>query len=203
MNFSLTPRVFVLTVNRHIQRFTDTAAHLDDIGMEWERFNGFDNQLCRLLPMDSFDLDRVGEKIGIKHVAATLSHYSIWKLMSYSTDDMFWVLEYDVRMVEGWEAEYERAMSVMPEDWDVVFLGSCCCKGRDTTHIGENVYEVKYPLCGHALCYRKKALPVLLHEHQTIRMPLDVALYYQSFPKLRVYTILPPIVEQHGTFTPP
>lgn len=197
------PRTWVITVNREIKRFTDTAAHLDSLGMKWERFNGMDNQVCKLLPQETFDLDRMGEKIGVKHVAACLSHYLIWKVMQYQPDDLFWVLEYDVRMVDGWQYQYERAMRVMPDDWDVVFLGSCCCKGRETTHIGENVYEVKYPLCGHAIMYRKKALPILLQEQQKICMPLDVGLYFQSFPKLKVYTILPPIVEQHGTFTPP
>ena len=197
------PRTFVLTVNRQIQRFDVTAKHLDDLGVKWERFNGFDNQLCRLLPVDTFDLDRAGEKIGSKHIAATLSHILIWKVMQYQPDDSFIVLEYDVEMGQDWENRFYANMEVMPDDWDVVFLGSCCCAGRETTHIDGDVYEVKYPLCGHALMYRKKALPVLLQEHQKICMPLDIALYYQSFPKLRVYTILPPIVNQRGTPLPP
>lgn len=199
----MNPRTFVLTVNRPIQRFTETAAHLDSLGIEWERFDGMDNQLCRLLPVDTFDMDRVGEKIGSKHIAATLSHLMLWKVMSYSSEDSWWSLEYDVRMVSNWKEEYERAMSVMPEDADIIFLGSCCCKGRPTIHVAENVYDVKYPLCGHAQEIKRKALPVLLQEQQKICMPLDVALYHQAFPKLKVYTILPPIVEQHGTPLPP
>lgn len=199
----MNPRTFVLTVNRPIKCFAETAEHLNSLGIQWERFNGMDNQLCRLQPLDTFDLDRVGEKIGAKHVAASLSHYLLWKTMSYQSDDSFWVLEYDVRMETGWESMYELAMSSMPDDWDIIFLGSCCCKGRPTTQIANNVFEVKYPLCGHAMMYRKKALPILLQEHQKICMPLDVALYYQSFPKLKVYTILPPIVTQHGGFLPP
>jgi GR25 family glycosyltransferase involved in LPS biosynthesis len=197
------PRTFVLTVNRPIYRFDVTAKHLDEIGIKWERFNGFDNQICKLLPVDTFDLDRVGEKIGSKHIAATLSHYLIWKVMEYQPDDSFIVLEYDVELPSDWKARYDEAMANLPEDWDVLFLGSCCCKGRPTTHIAGNIYEVKYPLCGHAMMYRKKSLPILLQEHQKICMPLDVALFYQSFPKLRVYTALPPIVNQRGTPLPP
>lgn len=199
----MNPRTFVLTVNRPIQRFDDTMKHLNSLKIQWERFNGMDNQLCRLSPVDTFDIDRVGEKIGSKHIAATLSHYMIWKVMMYQPEDSFWVLEYDVRMTIEWKAEYKEALAVLPEDWDMVFLGSCCCNGRETKFIGNNLYEVKYPLCGHAIMYRKKALPVLLQEHQKICMPLDVALYYQSLPKLRVYTILPPIVVQAGTPLPP
>lgn len=196
------PRTFVLTVDRPIQRFTDTAAHLNSLGIKWERFDGMDNILCRLAPVDTFDLDRVGERIGPKHIAATLSHYLVWKVMSYQDDDSFVVLEYDCRLVQDWQEQYNRAMSAVPDDWDVLMIGSCCTQGRESTHIHDNVYEVKYPLSGHAIQYRKKALPVLLREHQRIYQPLDIALFYQSFPKLRVYTVLPRIADQHGTPLP-
>lgn len=199
----MNPRTFVLTVDRDIKRFDETAAHLDSLGIAWERFNGVDNQLCRLNPVDTFDLDRVGERIGPKHVAACLSHFLLWKVMSYLPEDEFLVLEYDARLPADWPEQYERAMSVMPDDADVIFWGSCCCAGRETRHVAENVYEVRYPLCGHAIGYRKKALPTLLKEHQKIYAPLDIALMFGALPKLRVYTILPAIIEQAGTPLPP
>jgi GR25 family glycosyltransferase involved in LPS biosynthesis len=199
----MNPRTFILTVDRPIQRFDDTAAHLDSLGVEWERFDGFDNQLCRLNPIETFDLDRVGERIGSKHVAACLSHYLLWKVMLYAPEEVFWVLEYDARMADDWDVRIEQIMRDLPDDWQVVMLGSCCCKGRETTHISGEVYEVKYPLCGHAMMYRKSALPILLQEHQRIWAPLDIALYHGAFPKLRVYTILPPLVTQAGTPLPP
>lgn len=203
------PRTFVLTVRRPIKRFTDTCAHLDEIGIKYEPFYGFDNQITRLNAKDSFDLDRAGERLEAKHVAATLTHYLLWAVMQYDTNDYGWsedyfvVLEFDVRFVDGWEKQYEEAMSVLPVDWDVVYLGSCCCDGRPVTHIGKNLYDVRYPLCGHAIMYRKKCLETLLDVHQKINMPLDIAMYHMSLPKLKVYTILPSIVGQHNTFLPP
>lgn len=197
------PRTFILTVNRPIKRYDETVKHLDEQGIKWERFDGLDNRKCRLNSKDTFDLDRAGERLEAKHVAATLTHYLCWKVCSYLPDDSFWILEFDVRMADGWREQYEKAMSVMPDDWQVIFLGSCCCKGRDTKHIAENVYEVHWPLCGHAIQVRQSALPTLLDIHQKINMPLDIALYYNSLPKLRVYTVLPRIIEQHNTFLPP
>ena len=197
------PRTFVLTVNRPIKRYDDTMHHLLDAGIIAEPFYGMDNQKCRLNSKDTFDLDRAGERLETKHVAATLTHYLCWKVLSYLPDDSFWILEFDVRMVEGWREQYEKAMSVMPDDWQIIFLGSCCCKGRKTKHVAENVYEVHWPLCGHAIQVRQSALPTLLDVHQKINMPLDIALFYNSLPKLRVYTILPSIIGQHNTFLPP
>ncbi len=192
----MNPRTFVLTVDREIQCFNETAAHLNEMGIKWERFNGFDNRICKLNAKETFDLDRAGERLETKHVAATLTHWALWKVMSYQPDDCFWALEYDTRMVHDWQQTYRLALANLPDDWDVFFLGSCCCKGRNTTLIGGNVYKVEYPLCGHAIMYRKKALPTLLREHQRINAPLDIAMFYNSLPKLNVYTALPPIVMQ-------
>ena len=196
------PRTFVLTVNRHIPKFDITAAHLDAMGIKWERFDAFDNRIFRLTPVDTFDVDRAGEHIGVTHVCAAMSHYMLWKVMMYLPEDVFWVLEFDAQFVPDWREKYEEAMSVLPPDWDIVFIGSCCCQGRHTTHVAKNLYEVRYPLCGHAIMYRKKALPILLQEHQRIWAPLDIAMTYDSLPKLRVYTILPRIVDQIQTWIP-
>ncbi len=202
MNLQM-PRVWVLTVDREISCFNETTKRLDEAGIKWERFNGMDNRICRLQAKDTFDLDRAGERLEAKHVAATLSHYLVWTTMFHQPDDSFWVLEYDVAPVHDWKETYQLALDNLPEDWDILFLGSCCTKGRPTTHIGGNIYEVKYPLCGHAMAIKKKALPTLLREHQKINAPLDIALFYNSLPKLRVFCALPPIIVQAGPVLPP
>ncbi len=205
------PRTFVLTVRRDIQRFNDTVAHLDEQGIKWERFDGMDNTITRLQAKDTFDFDRAGDRLDAKHIAATLTHYLLWNMMSYQPDESFVALEFDVRFVDGWQQQFDDAMSVLPEDWDLVYLGSCCCKDRETYRVlpkdnpyeKTNLFDVRYPLCGHAIMYRKKCLETLLTVHQKINMPLDIAMYQMSLPKLRCYTILPRIVEQHNTFLPP
>lgn len=206
MNF---PRTFVLTVRRPIKRFDETTKHLDEIGIKWEPFYGMDNQVCRLNSKDTFDLDRAGERLEAKHVAATLTHYLLWEVMLYQPDESFVALEFDVRFVEGWQERFNEVMEFLPDDWDLVYLGSCCCKGRNTYPVikndvqSKNLYDVRYPLCGHAIWYRKKCLETLLNIHQKISMPLDIAMFHLSLDKLRVYTVLPRLVEQHATFLPP
>jgi len=197
------PRVLVLTVNRQITRFDETVKHLDEQGIKWERFNGFDNRICKLNAKETFDIDRAGERLETKHVAATLTHWAAWKVMSYQPDESFWILEFDVRFVDGWRDQYEDAMSVLPDDWDLVNLGAACCKGRETYHVAKNLYDVRYPLSGHAWLYRKKCLETLLTIHQKINAPLDIAMFTMSLPKLRCYSILPRLCEQHNTPLPP
>ena len=199
------PRTFVITMRRSepIPRFEATSKHLAEMGIPFEPFYGVDNRVCRLLPLDTFDIDRVGDKIGEIHVAAHLTHYLLWKVLSYLPEDSFWALEYDALFEPDWRERFDAAMSVLPDDWDAVFLGSCCTANRPTTHIGKNLYEVHWPLCGHAIMWRKKAMQVMLEVHQKVWAPLDIALFYDSLPKLKVYTILPRIVNQLATTIPP
>lgn len=196
------PRIWVLSVDRHIQRYDDTEIHLNQLGIPFEKFNGFDNQRCQLLPVQTFDFDRVGEKIGPKHIAATLSHMAIWYVMLYQSDDHFIVFEYDVRVQPNFAEQYAEVMSNLPEDWQIVNFGACCCAGREQTLVKGNVYKVAQPLCGHAIMYRKSALPILIREHQKIHQPLDIAMITQSWPLLKSFVVLPRIVEQHGTPLP-
>jgi GR25 family glycosyltransferase involved in LPS biosynthesis len=197
------PRIWVLTVDREIQRFNETAKHLDSLGIKWERFNGFDNERCELSPIRTFDLDRAGERIGKKHVAACLSHYLVWKVMEYQPDESFIVAEYDARFPDNYRERLRQIAEDLPDDWQVCFLGNCCTKGRPTTHIKGDIYEVHFPLCGHCIWWRKTALPTLLKECQSIYMPLDIHLFTNVLPKLRTYTVLPPLVTQAGTPLPP
>jgi len=195
------PRTFVISINRPgpIPKYEATKKHLEEVGVPFETFLGLDSEKCRLLPVDTFDVDRKGDKIGNYHIIGHLTHYMMWKTLFHQPEDAFWVLEYDAIMANGWREQFDSAMAVLPDDWDIVFLGSCCAQGRPTTHIGNNLYEVRWPLCGHALMIRKKALPVLLDVHQKVWAPLDIALFEDSLPKLRVYTILPRIVTQLDT----
>ena len=197
------PRTFVLTVRRPIKRFDETVKHLDEQGIKWERFDGMDNKITKLQAVETFDIDRAGERLEVKHVAATLTHYLLWCVMKYQPDESFVALEFDVRFVDGWRQQFDDAMSVLPDDWDLVNLGAACCKGRETHHVAKNLYDVRYPLSGHAYLYRKKCLETLLTIHQKINAPLDIAMFMMSLPKLRCYSILPRLCEQHNTPLPP
>lgn len=200
---NIIPRAFVLTVKPSWNRWIDTELHLKSIGISADPFIGLDQKLFQVVPVMTFDVNVKGEKAGIKHVCSQMTHYLMWKVLSYLDGDSFLVLEDDAIFVEDWKQKYLDAISVLPEDWDVLFIGSCCTIGRDTKHIGKNLFEVKYPMCAHAIMYRKKALPILLECHQKVWAPLDIAMFFESLPRLKVYTILPRIVTQRDTVIPP
>jgi len=187
------PRTFVLTIKRRLPEFEAMRKALADRGIAAEPFLGMDSAITRLDHLDTFDLDAPGGKIGLKGVTLCLHYYQMWKVLSYLEGDRFWVLEDDAEFDKDWRERYDSAMAVLPDDWDVVFMGSCCTEGRPCISVGNNLYESQWPMCTHAMMYRKKALPTLLEVHEKIWAPIDIAMVTASLPKLRVYTILPRI----------
>jgi hypothetical protein len=209
------PRAFILTVRKTLPKCEATLKRLQSVGVSAEIFFGLDAAAMNLSPNNYYERNGVslgidlktggplaGEKIGHRPVAACLSHLMMWKVLSYMPEDSFWCLEDDVEFSVNWKEAYALAMAHLPADWDIVFIGSCCAHGRPTTDLGGGLYEVKYPLCGHALQIRKKALPILIEAHQRIWAPLDIAMFHDSLPLLKVYTVLPRMCGQKNTFIP-
>jgi hypothetical protein len=198
------PRIFVLTVRKTWQRWLTTQAHLEKQGIPGaEPFIGFDKFVWQFSTEYTFDLNAPGERLGWGPLATYLSHYMVWKTLSYLPEDVFWVLEDDAEFIDNWRYVYSEAMKSLPDDWDVVFLGSCCAEGVGGHPIGPCLWDVRWPLCGHAMMYRKKAFGTLLSIHQKIWAPLDIAMKMDSLPHLKVFTILPRIVNQRGSSIPP
>jgi hypothetical protein len=141
--------------------------------------------------------------LGAHTVAGFLSGYMIY-VVAYSHPEWKYIMfmEEDCIFRDGWKENLEQALKDVPEDFDILYVGHCCTQGREATHIKGNVYEVKYPLCGHCYIIARKALPVLIENCRDACIPLDVLLFDYVHEKLKVYTIMPRLADQHGTELP-
>lgn len=141
-----------------------------------------------------------GETVKTKTVGCYLSHYMIYNIaLSHPGWEYIFIIEDDCRFVDGWRDKLETALLDTPKDFDWLFVGSCCTEGRETTHIKGDVYEVKYPLCGHASIISRKALNHIIETSCHADYPIDVSLFDFTFPNLKVFTILPRLAEQQNT----
>ena len=131
-----------------------------------------------------------------------LSHYMLWKVLSYLPEDEFWILEDDCRWDKDWLPRYQSAYSALPKDWDFVWLGSCCAYDKPQWCVDKNLYVVNFPMCTHAYMVRKKALPIMLEGCQKVWSPVDIAIVLDVAPKLKHFTIIPRIVDQYDTTLP-
>lgn len=198
------PRAFCIAMD---SRWPTRQAHFASVGLTAERFHAFDGAASGLVATIPYDVDKPGTRyvINAKGVGMAISHIALWTALFHAPaqEDSWMIVEDDALFDADWSPRLCAAIAALPTDWDMVFLGSCNCNDKAQTLISANLYDVRYPSCTHAYMVRRKALPILLATNKRVYAPIDCSLVLNSFPILRVYTILPRIAAQDGTFIRP
>lgn len=184
-------------------RSHDTLLHLDlERGVEpLDYFIGISGKKSGLKASIPYEIDNPGSGylISDKHVGCSLSHLMLWKALWFNGDEDFWmIVEDDVRLRENWRERVEYAIKTVPEDWDIIYPGSCCSNGRRGREVGDGLFE-GMPLCTHCYIVRKKALPTLIATNEEIWAPIDLQMYHKSAHLLKCYTLFPRVADQDGT----
>lgn len=142
-------------------------------------------------------------KIGDKKVGGFLSQYVVYNVMNALPDSHFMFMETDCQFVDGWKEKLNEELKNVPEDFDFLFVGSCCAANKEPIHVAGDVYEFPprenwtlYPQCGHCYIVAKKAVPHLIATQRDTANPADVSLIKYAFPQMKVYAILPRIAHQ-------
>jgi GR25 family glycosyltransferase involved in LPS biosynthesis len=198
-------RQFIITVPSSKERFDLTMAHLATEGLAPTPFVGISADISGLETKWTYEVDHPGSgyRIGPKHVAMNLSHYMLWKVCSFIEGDSFIIFEDDVRFVVGWRPHFEDAVAHLPSDWDMLYVGSCCCAVNSNAPIHGRLHKTKYALCTHAYAVRKKALLILLEHCQKVWTHIDINIMFGAFPHLNCYAIIPRLADQQDTIIPP
>lgn len=199
-------RPFVVCVQELPERTSFILKHFKDVGLgDVEVFNGISARESGLVTEHTYDIDNPGTnyRIGKSPTACWVSFYMLWSALNLLPDEYFLTLEFDAQFPMDWKPKMETALRNAPPDWDVIMLGNCCAKGKPTTHVGGNLFEVKYPCCGHATLLAKKAIPTILKTQRKIYAPIDLSLIYHTFPMLKVYSVLPSLCSQFNTHLQP
>lgn len=194
-------RAFVVVVPELPQRTAFIQEHFKQVGVEAEEFNGVSARESGLVTTHTYDLDNPGtnHRIGAKGTATWMSFYMLWSALNLLPEQYFLTLEWDAKFDIDWLAKAAQALRDVPADFDLLYLGSCCCGEKPTRHIKGDVYEVQYPMCGHATIVAKKALPIMLETQRKVYAPLDISLALHTLPLLKQYVVLPRIVSQWDT----
>ena len=183
-------------------KLADTSRLLTEQGWEVKPFKGFDNKgEIHLKTNHAYELDHPGSdyRIGPSSIGNILAHWILWRaLEAFGEDDYYHVMEDDVRLREGWKPAYEMAMDSVPDDWDMIYAGSCCILKSNQPHVKNNIYE-GCPLCTHWYLVRHRALRTLIETNSIAWGPIDIQINQRSAPRLKVYSILPRLADQHQT----
>jgi GR25 family glycosyltransferase involved in LPS biosynthesis len=184
-----------------------TKQHFAERGVDAQLFRGINAPKIGVHTVHPYLVDGPpppGEapfNVGPRVVGCWLSHRALWAALLLLPDKHVLVLEDDAIFPEDWRKRFDRALADVPSDFDVLYIGSCCAMDKTKTLLKGEVWDVRYPFCTHGYVVAKKALQVLIETQDaaTCYAPIDVSMAMHSFPKLKVFTVLPRILEQYET----
>lgn len=164
--------------------------------------NGEESGLKASIPYE-FDNPGSGYLIGAKHVGCSLSHWMLWSALEFERSDWdkVMILEDDVIFRSHWKETVDIALTKLPEDWDILYPGSCCTRNRMGRELDSNLFE-GMPLCTHCYIVRRKALKTLIETNNEVWAPIDLQMFFKSKHLLKTFTIFPRVVDQEGCELP-
>lgn len=196
-----------------VKRYEDAKAHFEEQGVDeifW--LTGIHGKKFQIKGTGIYLLDGKPEEkfyVGDANVANSLTQYCAFVVMDALDHDFYLYLEDDCRFSEGWKLILEQALLDAGTDWDIMFVGHCCVKGKRQVHIKGSVFEFPYrgkqnwgcyPMATHCYIINKRCVKHLIATNRDTSNPSDVSLVYHSFPSLRVLAVIPRLAEQHNTF---
>ena len=184
--------------------------HLDEQGFTGiYHLNGIHAKEWGIQGRHSFLLDGRPEEqhyVGDGNVGNYLSQYAAYLVLDALDYSHGLYLEGDARFKDGWKEEVAQALiDIGTDDWDILFLGSCCCAGKGAEHVKGNVWHfpyrgkdkwMLYPLCTHAYIINKRCIKHMIATNRDVANNTDISMQYNSFPKMKVYAILPRLADQ-------
>lgn len=199
-------RSFVLTLPRLRERANNTFDHLRFAGIDAEPFYGFDGPAAGLRTENSYELDNpgTGYRIGPKTLSMYLGHAALWRALLAWKCPHALIMEDDARFQKDWREHYDFAMPALPDDWDILYLGSCCCVGKEGVEkVSGHLHRVRQAFCTHAYAVALKALPTLMEACEKVYAPVDIAMSLHALPKLNAFAFLPRLAFQYATTIEP
>lgn len=197
---------FCIVLPEAPERTAEAKAHFAEIGLpDVTFFDGIHAERFGLKTVFPYERDNPGTgfNMGFKCVGIWLSHYMLWKALQMQPDEHFLILESDAKFLPGWEKRLAAALLDVPVDYDMLYVGSCCCTGLPTTQIKGEVFRVEWPVCLHAYIVARKAIQTILSSQRRCYAPIDISLALHTHPKLKVFTVLPRIVDQFNCHIEP
>jgi GR25 family glycosyltransferase involved in LPS biosynthesis len=151
--------------------------------------------------------NREKEKAKTKTIVAGLSHFSAWSAIKWMVEAKltdhrtFLIVEDDVEFLDkSWKALANDNLQFVPNDWHVVYLGSCCADPiEDHGYIAANLYKLVRGMCTHAYLVNYEGACKLLETNQKVWGPIDIQMLVDSMPRMNFYGILPRLATQENT----
>lgn len=194
-----------MTIGRRRHIAETAKSSLQAVGIGATVTESVDGSVSGLETKWTYELDQpgAGYRIGYKAVSVCVGHYMLWYAADLMKRIPVTIFEDDARMVTDWREKLKSACEFLPDDWDMLFLGSCCTAIDNSERLGNGLHRMRSVLCTHAYMVSAHGLPLLLKYCHQVWAPIDVAITVRAIPYIKAYAILPSLAGQNGTVLPP
>lgn len=200
------PKTFCLTLKETPKRKEYAYNHFKQHNLDVEFFDGIHGKkfgLSTVIPyMDDNPNWKPGDGsphfISQGHIGCILSHFILWKTLSYLPYDEILILEDDVILCDNFKEKFIKYKSELPDDWQYVFVGHCCLPPEDQQlKVTNNIITSNHsPMCTHAYMIKKSSIPILLDTNHQAWAHIDIQIQKRSLKQLKHYVFVPSLVEQ-------
>jgi hypothetical protein len=141
--------------------------------------------------------------------------YNVAKAIMEHTDYTHMVyFEGDCEFTDGWKEKLTMALEDIPEDFDMLYAGNCCCQNKQAELVSERsgLYRFPnrgganwwhfYPNCTHFYIASKRAVEHLIATQRDASNPTDISIARFALGDLNTYAILPRLAGQFNTDIP-
>lgn len=195
------PRIFCVTLKDSIIRKNYIKEHFEKNNIKFDFFEGIDGKkfgLATNIMFSENDPSVPNKYIQSGRIGCLLSHYMLWKTLSYLPDEEFLIIEDDIILQNDFINKFSLYKSQLPTDWQYVFVGYCCLPNiKNITKINNNIIKSNpSPLCTHAYMIKKSAIEILLETNHQAWAAIDIQIQQKSLPLLNNYIFFPPLIDQ-------
>lgn len=180
--------IYIINLDRRTDRWDTVSQELRKTGIadRTERISGIDNGNAKL--------------------GCTLSHLKALEKAIHDEALRPLILEDDVHFFDGWDDTLKKAIHLLPEDWDLFYLGynfDPAATGDPATFVNPNFLHIHYCLAAHAYSVNQKSLMKIRDElagKMSAETPPD-AIYASVAKRYRYYGIYPMIAGQSKSYS--
>jgi hypothetical protein len=179
--------------------------YMKTFGIDAVPMYGFRSDNCGI--STDYYQSREKEKAKVKTIVAGLSHFSIWSAIKWMVESKitdhrtFLIVEDDVEFTcPDWKTALSKNLAVLPEDWHVLYIGSCCTDDvKLHRYVGQNIYKLTQGMCTHCYLVNYEGVCKLLETNQKVWCPIDIQMLVDSMPRMNFYGILPRLATQENS----
>jgi hypothetical protein len=203
---TIIPKIFCLTLKSTPKRKEYAQQHFSQHYLDIEFFEGIHGKKFGLETKIPYMDDQPNwtpdhgpmHFISSGHIGCILSHYMLWKVLSYLPYEEIIIFEDDVVLTDRFIENFIKYKNQLPDDWQYVFLGHCCLPSEEyQIKISDNIINTIHPpMCTHAYMIKKSAIPILLETNSLAWSHIDIQIQKRSLKYLKHYVFIPPIVDQ-------